>query len=166
MDITEKEFQSLSGMISDRDVKISAKEMQIEQLTRELQEVTEERDFWQNKYIELSGNHAQMELENTFLRQYLLLSWEKIQKFINRIHDISLLSFLHTFMNKTAKDERALATINKYIELPEEGTVMQTTNNFNAPIGQQINHTDNITLTTKEDKHNGEERTPEHTNNE
>ncbi len=33
------------------------------------------------------------------------------------------MSFLHTFMNKTAKDERALATINKYIELPEGFTL-------------------------------------------
>jgi hypothetical protein len=88
------------------------------------------------------------ELENAYLRRYLLLSWAKIKNFLSHIHDIQLLAFLHTFMLKTVSEEmgsKALEVINEVVQMPEdeekpstqiqaEQVIMHNNGTVNAPV--------------------------------
>lgn len=145
MNLTEKEFMSLSSQMSDRDVKIAALEERVQQQDRELLTVRAERDEWRRKYEAAASKQATVELENHLLRSYLWLSWTKVRDFLKHVHDLRLLGLLLTFMQKTVSEEmgpQALETITAMVELPE-GPVSPTINNtFNAPVGQQVNHAD------------------------
>ena len=95
---------------------------------------------------ELEQAHELMELENTYLKRYLWLSWSKIKSFMAHIHDIRLLAFLQTFMLKTVSEEmgaRALEVINEAVQLPDEEkpstqiqadqVIMQNSGTVNGP---------------------------------
>lgn len=132
MELSEKEFMSLSGQMSDRDVTIAALKGQVMQLERDLLVARSERDTWRQKFEALTMKQAATELENTLLRNYLWLSWSKIKDFMAHIRDIRLLAFLQTFMQKTVSDDmgpRALEAINEAVELPEEKKEPSVTNN-------------------------------------
>lgn len=123
MELSEREFMSLSGQMSDRDVRIAALEMRLKEAERDLLVARAERDEWRRKYERAELAHAATELENTMLKNYLGLSWSKIKKFVAHVSDIRLVSFLQTFMQKTvdeAMGPTALEAINEAVELPEE----------------------------------------------
>ena len=123
MELSEREFMSLSGQMSDRDVRIAALEMRLKEVERDLLVARAERDEWRRKYELTEVTHAATELENAMLKNYLWLSWSKIKQFVANVGDIRLVSFLQTFMQKTvdeAMGPRALDAINEAVELPDE----------------------------------------------
>ena len=146
MNLTEKEFMSLSGQMSDRDVKIAALEERLQQQDRELLTVRAERDEWRRKYEAAISKQASAELKNQFLLNYLWLSLNKVRDFMRHVHDLRLIGLLQTFMQQTVSEEmgpRALETISAMVVLPEEEPAAPIINNtFNAPVGQQVNHAD------------------------
>lgn len=148
MELSEKEFLSLSSQMSDRDVKIAALENRAIQLERDLLVERAETEKWRQKYETLAIQQEAVELENQLLRNYLWLSWTKVKTFISHVKDISLIGFLQTFMQKTVSDNmgpQALVAINEAVALPEEKSGPNITNNFNAPVGQQFSHADHVT---------------------
>ena len=154
MNLTEKEFMSLSGQMSDRDVKIAALEKRVLQQDRELLVARAERDEWKRKYEDAMSRHVVVELENQLLRNYLWLSLKKVKDFMMHVHDIRLVGLLQTFMQKTVDDAmgaRALEVINEVVVLPEgQPTAAPITNNFNAPVGQQVSNVDYMEVTNPE----------------
>ena len=123
MNLSDKEFMSLSGQMSDRDVKIAALENKVKQLERDLQVVTAERDEWKRRYEQTEAANAATQYENTMLKNYLWLSWTKVKHFVAHVPDIRLVAFLQTFMQKTVSDTmggKALEAINEAVELPEK----------------------------------------------
>ena len=123
MELSEREFMSLSGQMSDRDVRIAALEMRLKEVERDLLVAQAERDEWKRKYEHAKVAHVATQFENAMLKNYLWLSWSKIKSFVACVTDIRLVSFLQTFMQKTvdeAMGPTALEAINEAVELPEE----------------------------------------------
>ena len=145
MNLSESEFFSLSSQMSDRDVTIASLKEQLRQKDNELLVTRSERDKWLMKYEQLKMQQEAVELENQLLRNYLWLSWEKIKAFVACVKDIRLLGFLQSFMQKTVSETcgvQALVHINEVVTLPEDDNKPNITNNFNAPVGQQVSHAD------------------------
>ena len=88
MNLSDKEFMSLSGQMSDRDVKIAALENKVKQLERDLLVVTAERDEWKQRCEQAETAHAATQFENAMLKNYLWLSWTKIKHFVAHVPDI------------------------------------------------------------------------------
>ena len=123
MNLSADEFMSLSNQLSDRDVKTAELELQLQQTRRLLAIKEAEIGALTQKLSELEHIHAATEIENAYLKRYLMLSWTKIKSFMSHIHDIQLLAFLHTFMLKTVSEEmgsKALEVINEAVQLPDE----------------------------------------------
>ena len=123
MNLSADEFLSLSTQLSDRDVRVAELEKQLMQ-TREFLVVKEaENVALTQRLSELEQAHMATEIENTYLKRCLWLSWSKIKVFLSHIHDIQLLAFLQTFMIKTASEEmgaKALEAINEAVQLPND----------------------------------------------
>lgn len=123
MNLTADEFLSLSTQLSDRDIKVTELEKRLEDTMRLLAIKSAENEALVQRVSELEQAHEAVELENTYLKRYLWLSWSKIKNFMSHIHDIRLLAFLQTFMLKTVSEEmgaRALEVINEAVQLPDE----------------------------------------------
>ncbi len=123
MNLSADEFMSLSNQLSDRDVKTAELELQLQQAKQLLAIKEAENTALTQRLSELEMSHAAMEIENTYLKQYLWLSWSKIKSFLSHIHDIRLLAFIQTFMLKTVSEEmgaRALEVINEAVQLPDD----------------------------------------------
>ena len=123
MELSEREFMSLSSQMSDRDVRIAALEMRLKEVERDLLVAQAERDEWKRKYEHAKVAHVATQFENAMLKNYLWLSWSKIKSFVACVTDIRLVSFLQTFMQKTvdeAMGPAALEAINEVVALPDE----------------------------------------------
>ena len=123
MNLTADEFLSLSTQLSDRDIKVTELEKKLEETMQRLAIKEAENEALVQRVSELEQAHELMELENTYLKRYLWLSWSKIKNFMSHIHDIRLLAFLQTFMLKTVSEEmgtRALEVINEAVQLPDD----------------------------------------------
>ena len=106
MNLSADEFLSLSTQLSDRDVRVMELEKQLKE-TREMLLVKEaENAALTQRLSEMEMINQATEIENTYLKQYLWLSWTKIKNFMAHIHDIRLLAFLQTFMLKTVSEKR------------------------------------------------------------
>ena len=146
MNLTADEFLSLSTQLSDRDIKVTELEKKLEETMQRLAIKEAENEALVQRVSELEQAHELMELENTYLKRYLWLSWSKIKNFMSHIHDIRLLAFLQTFMLKTVSEEmgaRALEVINEAVQLPDEEkpstqiqadqVIMQNSGTVNGP---------------------------------
>lgn len=146
MNLTADEFLSLSTQLSDRDIKVTELEKRLEETMQRLAIKEAENEALVQRVSELEQAHELMELENTYLKRYLWLSWSKIKNFMSHIHDIRLLAFLQTFMLKTVSEEmgaRALEVINEAVQLPDEEkpstqiqadqVIMQNSGTVNGP---------------------------------
>ncbi len=146
MNLTADEFLSLSTQLSDRDIKVTELEKRLEETMQRLAIKEAENEALVQRVSELEQAHELMELENTYLKRYLWLSWSKIKSFMAHIHDIRLLAFLQTFMLKTVSEEmgaRALEVINEAVQLPDEEkpstqiqadqVIMQNSGTVNGP---------------------------------
>ena len=123
MNISPEEFLSLSTELSDRDVRVAELERKLSQ-AKELLVVKEAENVTLiQRLSELERVHEKTELENTYLKRFLWLSWPKIKNFLSHISDIRLLAFLQTFMLKTVSEEmgpKALEAINEVIQMPDD----------------------------------------------
>ena len=123
MNLSADEFLSLSTELSDRDVRVAELEQQLKQ-AREMLVIKEAENVALTQRVsELEQINEATEIENRYLKQYLWLSWTKIENFIRHIHDIRLLAFLQTFMLKTVSEKmgsRALEAINDAVQLPDD----------------------------------------------
>lgn len=147
MNLSADEFLSLSTQLSDRDVRVAELELELQQTRQALSVKTAENEALLQRVGELEQANRATEIENTYLKQYLWLSWAKIKSFLSHIHDIRLLAFLQTFMLKTVSEQmgsRALEAINEVVQLPDdeqkpstqiqaEQVILQNNGTVNAP---------------------------------
>lgn len=123
MNISADEFLSLSTQLSDRDVRVAELEKKLKQVSDLLVVKEAENVALAQRLSELEQAQMATEIENTYLKRCLWLSWTKIRNFLSHIHDIQLLAFLQTFMIKTASEEmgaKALEAINEAVQLPND----------------------------------------------
>ena len=109
MDISLEDFNALSAERSSRDVKIARLEMQLasEQINheREVNNLMTEVEFLRNETAELRkkldlmmADFENLRFENHWMKQYILLSVEKVQHFFSHIRDFTLLSAIKSFV--------------------------------------------------------------------
>lgn len=123
MNLSADEFLSLSTELSDRDVRVAELEKKLKQVSDLLVVKEAENVALAQRLSELEQAQMATEIENTYLKRCLWLSWTKIRNFLSHIHDIQLLAFLQTFMIKTASEEmgaKALEAINEAVQLPDD----------------------------------------------
>ena len=130
------DFNVLSSDLSRRDVQIAMLEMEIqlekEKHNREISLLTKERDaLWEENLSlkdELSPMKTDFEnlrFENHWMKQYILLSVERVRDFFSHIRDFNLLSAIKSFvldmMPQNASAEQ-IAYARKVMELqiPED----------------------------------------------
>lgn len=130
------DFNVLSSDLSRRDVQIAMLEMEIqlekEKHNREISLLTKERDaLWEENLSlrdELSlmkTDFENLRFENHWMKQYILLSVERVRDFFSHIRDFNLLSAIKSFvldmMPQNASAEQ-IAYARKVMELqiPED----------------------------------------------
>ena len=109
MDISLEDFNALSAAQSRRDVEIATLKMELQtQADRHQNETADllrERDaLWaenarlreQNDLLQTS--YENVRFENHWMRQYILLSVERVRDFFSHIRDITLLSAIKSFV--------------------------------------------------------------------
>jgi len=116
MNCTVDEMMALSQGISDRDVRIANLERQLKFKEEECTSLRMELDA-------LKLDHAATTIENMLLKNYIMLSVEKIRKFVSNLNNIDRFSFLKTFMEWVLPHERyteQLKLVNEVMVLPCE----------------------------------------------
>lgn len=151
MEISLDDFNVLTAEMSRRDVKIARLEMEMEaeriKHGKELQAMNQERDeLWaendrlKQKIGEMEMAYENIRFENHWMKQYILLSADKVQEFFSNIRNIELLSAIKSFvlgvLPETATAEQ-IAYANKTMSLPTyEGPQTITMHNphFDGPM--------------------------------
>lgn len=107
MNISPDEFMSLQDGMSAKDVRIAQLEKQVEQLT-------EERDLWQARALK-SGKPM---VDGVPVRsRFIIISRQKLKALVDRIQDVKLLAFVAFLLQKvlpndaSAEDCKAIADI-------------------------------------------------------
>ena len=107
MNISPDEFMSLQDGMSAKDVRIAQLEKQVEQLT-------EERDLWQARALK-SGKPM---VDGVPVRsRFIIISRQKLKTLVDRIQDVKLLAFVAFLLQKvlpndaSADDCKAIADI-------------------------------------------------------
>ena len=128
-----EDFNSLTEERSKRDVEIARLKMELEmqqQLhTKEMKAAERQRDELlaennelKNRIQELEHDFENMRFENHWMKQYILLSVERVQGFFARIRSIELLSAIKSFvldvLPETATPDQ-IAYANKMMTLPK-----------------------------------------------
>jgi hypothetical protein len=142
MDISLEEFSSLSQKMEDRRVRIS-------ELEREVQREREGRLMAEEKYMTLLRENERLKMERndaefraSYLREYIILSAEKISEFVKRLKNIDRWAFLRSFVMWVLPEElrsEEMRRIEEVMALPVEESA-GITNNFNGPVGQVVGH--------------------------
>lgn len=132
MDLTIDDFRVLSAETSARDVRIAQLEMELDQLRRtheaEVALLQKERDgLWEesqrqaSRIAQLETDFENVRFENHWMKQYILLSVERVRLFFTHIPNIEVLSAIKSFVlhvlpqNATAEQ---IAYASRMMELP------------------------------------------------
>ena len=146
MDISLEDFNALSAERSSRDVKIARLEMQLasEQTNheRELNNLMTEVEFLRNEAAELRkkldlmmADFENLRFENHWMKQYILISVDRVRYFFQHIRNIEVLSAIKSFVLDVLPEDttaEAYAFVSKTMELPkdENVSVKAPTNHF------------------------------------
>ncbi len=141
MEISFEEFNALSAEQSRRDVKIARLEMELqaqeERHAQELSQLKQERDaLWaENQRLSqrlelLETDFENVRFENHWMKQFILLSVERVKIVFSRIRDIKLLSAVKSFVLDMLPDDASpeqIAFASEVMSLPysekEEPTI-------------------------------------------
>ena len=148
MELNTQEFEVLATMINDRRIETLEREIEsqgqlIETLKRENEKLHEHMDLMQREYENLR-------FENHWMKQYILLSVERVKSFFSHMRNIELLSAVKTFVLSVLPENASaeqIAYASKMMEVPmDEPEQPRVVNNFNAPVGQQVSHVNQVNV--------------------
>jgi len=147
MEITLEDFNALSAERSSRDVKIAQLEMTLETERAEHQHETEEQaqiiSALQNENIRLKNQLDMMQddfenlrFENHWMKQYILISVDRVRYFFSHIRNIEILSAIKSFVLQVLPEntpDEAIAFVTKTMELPmqEDAKIIKVEGNYN-----------------------------------
>ena len=141
MEISIEDFNALSAEQSRRDVKIARLEMELrqreEQYAKEVELLRGENMRLSEQLALLRANFENMRFENHWMKQYILLSVERVQDFCSHIRDFALLSAIKTFVldmlpaNATAEQIAYTRNIMQTSPAAEEPRVVTVQGNYN-----------------------------------
>ena len=116
MNISADEFLTLQGGMSAKDVRIAQLEKQVEQLTKE-------RDLWQARALQSESDKSTMDGVTVHSR-FIVISRQKLKALVDKIHDVKLLAFVAFILQRalpneaSADDCKAIADIITLPHLP------------------------------------------------
>ena len=141
MDITIEELNALTENTSSMRVKIADLERQLSEKIKEIEEKEEEN---RNLRIEISFLREEAQnakIENSLLRNIIMLSGERIKNFMKRVTGIERWAFLRTFIECAIPDwarKEQMKLLDEVMELPEEmepkPKVVMETPTFQGPM--------------------------------
>ena len=141
MEISIEDFNALSAEQSRRDVKIARLEMELrqreEQYAKEVELLRGENMRLSEQLALLRANFENMRFENHWMKQYILLSVERVQDFCSHIRDFALLSAIKTFVldmlpaNATAEQIAYTRSVMQTSPAAEEPRVVTVQGNYN-----------------------------------
>ena len=147
MEISLEDFNALSAERSCRDVKIAQLEMTLETERAEHQHETEEQaqiiNALQNENIRLKNQLDMMQddfenlrFENHWMKQYILISVDRVRYFFSHIRNIEILSAIKSFVLQVLPEntpDEAIAFVTKTMELPmqEDAKIIKVEGNYN-----------------------------------
>ena len=141
MEISIEDFNALSAEQSRRDVKIARLEMELrqreEQYAKEVELLRGENMRLSEQLALLRANFENMRFENHWMKQYILLSVERVQDFCSHIRDFALLSAIKTFVldmlpaNATAEQIAYTRSVMQTSPAAEEPRVVTVQGDYN-----------------------------------
>lgn len=132
MDISLEDFNALSAERSSRDVKIARLEMELstERLNyqREIEKFMVERDaLWKenqelrNQIDLMRNDYENLRYENLWMKQFILISVDRVRHFFQHIRNIEVLSAIKSFVLEVLPENATpeqIAFATKTMELP------------------------------------------------
>ena len=97
MNISADEFLTLQGGMSAKDVRIAQLEKQVEQLTKE-------RDLWQARALQSESDKSMMDGVTVHSR-FIVISRQKLKALVDKIHDVKLLAFVAFILQRALPNE-------------------------------------------------------------
>ena len=136
MNISMEDFNALSSDLSRRDVQIARLEMEIqlqkEKDNNDISLLTRERDALLDENLALKDELSLMRtdfenlrFENHWMKQYILLSVERVRDFFSHISDFTLLAAIRSFVldmlpPNATPEQRAFTQDVMRLQMPEE----------------------------------------------
>ena len=131
MNISMEDFNALSSDLSRRDVQIARLEMEIqlqkEKDNNDISLLTRERDALLDENLALKDELSLMrtDFENHWMKQYILLSVERVRDFFSHISDFTLLAAIRSFVldmlpPNATPEQRAFTQDVMRLQMPEE----------------------------------------------
>lgn len=131
MNLNTIEFEHLSGMLTDA---------KLQPMMDRIKQLEQENDSLKKKIDAMEMAYESIRFENLWMKQYILLSVEKVQEFFSHIRNIELLSAVKSFvmgvLPETATAEQ-IAYANKTMSLPtheEPRTITMHNPHFEGPM--------------------------------
>lgn len=123
MDITIEELNALTEKTSSMHVQIAEYERKLAEKNKELAEKEEEICQLKDENKQLKEAQKNLDLENSFLRNLIILSSERIKEFMKCVAGIERWAFLRTFLEwaipeRFRKDQMKL--LDEVMALPTE----------------------------------------------
>lgn len=151
MEVSVEELKGINEMVSERDVRIAqlelrctAAEQRAEELEAERQAVTEMTERLQQRVAELEQLQTAKTLECMVLKNYILLSAERIKKFFGQLEGIDRWAFLRTFLEWSLPDElrkEEMPRIDELLALPDRVGPTVVNNTFAGDVGTAVTAT-------------------------
>lgn len=152
MEISLTDFNALTAEMSRRDVKIARLEMEMEAnrkkhceelqtMQQERNELWAENDSLKQKICDMNTAYENLRFENHWMKQYILLSVERVREFFSHIRDFTLLSAIKSFVldvlpPNATPEQRAFTQDVMRLKMPEDAPQSITMQNphFNGPM--------------------------------
>ena len=141
MELNTQEFEVLATMMSDRQIKTL--EQEIESQGQEIASLRRENEQMREQMGQMQRDYENLRFENHWMKQYILLSVERVKSFFSHMRNIELLSAVKTFvlnvLPENASSEQ-IAYASKMMEVPMEEPQEPRVVNIQSP-GNNIANT-------------------------
>ena len=138
MNITSEELFSISERMSEKDKILARYEMEMQKLRVERDVLEKDNALLKERVSFLEKMLAAAELKSIMLKNYIILSAEKIKSFVATLSNFDRWAFLHTFMTWSIPDEHKaeeLEMIDEVMQLPNTSTgIVMNAPTFNGPM--------------------------------
>ena len=151
MEVSVEELKGINEMVSERDVRIARLESRCEEaegraaaLACDCEAAETELQLLRARVAELEQLQTAKTLECMVLKNYILLSAERIKKFFGQLEGIDRWAFLRTFLEWSLPDElrkEEMPRIDELLALPDRVGPTVVNNTFAGDVGTAVTAT-------------------------
>lgn len=120
--LSAQKIKALEERIAAQERRIAAQDERIATLEGELDSSKKDAEYWRRSCERAETMKAASEMENLYLKNYFMLSLERIRAFVERLKSIDHWAFLRTFMQWALPEElqaKELPLIDKVMPMPQ-----------------------------------------------